>query len=416
VVRLKGGDPFIFGRGGEEAEALAEARIRFEVVPGVTSAVGVAAYTGIPLTDRRFTSELTFVSGHDVDAIDWPRLAKAGTLVVFMGLVSFADIARRLVQSGRAAATPAAAIRWGTRGDQVTVEGTLADLQSKIEASGLKPPALIVAGDVVSLRQRINWFESLPLFGRTVVVTRARRQAADLSDALRELGANVVELPTIEIRPPDDWSALDRAVREIGEYDWLIFTSVNGVRSFVQRLDASKKDLRDLRARLCAIGPATAAAVEALHLRVNLLPEAYVAESVLAAFEKMDLAGKRMLLPRAQKARDLIPEGLKRRGARIDVVPAYQTVIPEQSRDRAAEIFSAGATPDWVTFTSSSTVTHFVELCGAKKLDGVRVASIGPITTATARQLGIEVHVEPREYTVAGLIQAIVDAQLGMAV
>jgi uroporphyrinogen III methyltransferase/synthase len=279
----------------------------------------------------------------------------------------------------------------------------------------MKPPALILVGEVVALRQRINWFERLPLFGQTVVVTRAREQALALSDPLRELGANVLELPTIEIRPPQDWAALDQAIREIDQYDWLIFASANGVRYFTERLDAGAKDLRDLKARICAIGPATAASVRALHLKVDLMPEEYVAESVLAAFEKADLTGKRILLPRAMKARDVIPVELGRRGARVDVVAAYQTVVPENAAQRAAEIFEGERKPDWITFTSSSTVTHFAGLCPAGTLRGVRVASIGPVTSATARELGIEVHVEAHEYTVAGLVQSIVEARAKVA-
>ncbi len=416
VVRLKGGDPYIFGRGGEEAEALAAAGVRFEVIPGVTSAVGVAAYTGIPLTDRRFTSEVTLVTGHEPDQIDWNRLGRRGTLVIFMGLTSFGEIAHRLIEAGRSPSTPAAAVRWGTRGDQATIDGTLENLAGKIDEEDLKPPALVVVGEVVALRQRINWFERLPLFGQTIVVTRAREQAAALADPLRELGAHVLELPTIEIRPPEDWKALDQAIREIGQYDWLIFTSANGVRYFTERLDAGARDLRDLKARICAIGPATAASVRALHLNVDLMPEEYVAESVLAAFEKADLAGKRVLLPRAAKARDVIPAELDRRGARVDVVAAYQTIIPENAAQRAAEIFEGERKPDWITFTSSSTVTNCAELCPAGKLRGVRVASIGPVTSATARELGIEVHAEPSEYTIAGLVEAILEAQAKVAV
>jgi uroporphyrinogen III methyltransferase/synthase len=412
---LKGGDPYIFGRGGEEAEALAEAGVRFEVIPGVTSAVGVAAYTGIPLTDRRFTSEVTLVTGHEPEQIDWNRLGRRGTLVIFMGLTNFGEIAHRLIAAGRPQSTPAAAVRWGTRGDQVSIDGTLENLAGKIDTEVMKPPALILVGEVVALRQRINWFERLPLFGQTVVVTRAREQALALADPLRELGANVLELPTIEIRPPQDWAALDQAIREIDQYDWLIFTSANGVRYFTERLDAGAKDLRDLKARICAIGPATAASVRALHLKVDLMPEEYVAESVLAAFEKADLTGKRILLPRAMKARDVIPVELGRRGARVDVVAAYQTVVPENAAQRAAEIFEGERKPDWITFTSSSTVTHFAGLYPAGTLRGIRVASIGPVTSATARELGIEVHVEAHEYTVAGLVQSIVEARAKVA-
>ena len=410
VVRLKGGDAYIFGRGGEEAEALEEAGIPFVVVPGVTSAVGVAAYAGIPLTHRRETSSLTFVTGHDVDAIDWSALGPHGTLVIFMGLTTFPEIARRLIAAGRSPATPAAAVRWGTRGDQVTVEGALEDLTGKIEASGLKPPALIVVGEVVGLRPKLNWFEHLPLFGKRIVVTRPREQAASLCTELRDLGADVVPFPTIKTRPPDDWAPLDQAIGRLEAYDWLIFTSANGVRYFVERLDASSADLRNLGARLCAIGPVTAEHLQRLHLKVDCVPEEYVAESLLEALGEEDLDGKRILLPRAKVARDLIPAQLMKWGAQVDVVAAYETVIPPESQARAHNLFSGDRKPAWVTFTSSSTVKNFVRLCSAGALDGVHVASIGPVTTRTATELGIKVDVEAEQYTVEGLVRGIVEA------
>ena len=264
---------------------------------------------------------------------------------------------------------------------------------------------------MVSLRRELNWFEELPLVGSKVVVTRARGQAERLSSALRLLGANVIELPTIEIRPPNDWSQLDQAIAQLEQYDWLIFTSANGVRYFIERLDASKRDLRALKAKICAIGPATREHLEGLHLKVDLMPSEYVAESVLEAFGKQDLAGKRILLPRATVARDLIPVELKKRGAEINVVPAYRTQVPEQAAKLAQKTFGADPRPDWITFTSSSTVRNFAQLCPIERLNGVRVASIGPITSRTARELGIRVDAEPERYTVEGLVEAIVSAQ-----
>lgn len=410
VVRLKGGDPFIFGRGGEEAEALVAAGIPFEVIPGVTSAVGVAAYAGIPLTHRRETSEVSFVTGHDACGIDWSRY-RTGTLVIFMGLTTFDEIAERLITGGRNAATPAAAVRWGTRGDQVTVEGTLSTLGTRVREAGLKPPALIVVGEVVGLRKKLNWFERLPLFGQRIVVTRPREQAATLSDRLRALGAEVIALPTIEICPPDDWGPLDAAIAELDAYDWLIFTSANGVRHFVERLDESDCDLRDIRAKICAIGPATAESLARLHIKVDRTPEEYVAESLLDALSGEDLQGKRILLPRARVARDVIPVELEKRGAALNVVAAYQTVIPEDVASRIERLFEGSRKPDWVTFTSSSTVRNFVSLCPVERLEGVRVASIGPITSATARELSLRVDVEAPKYTVGGVIDAILAAK-----
>jgi uroporphyrinogen III methyltransferase/synthase len=401
VVRLKGGDPFIFGRGGEEAEALAAAGVEFEVVPGVTSPLGIAAYTGVPLTHREHTKVVTFITGHDVSAIDWSRIGASETLVIFMGIFNFDDIARELIAHGRAADTPAMAVRWGTRPDQHTLVGTLATLPALIHEADLKPPATIVIGEVVALRDKLNWFEHLPLFGQRIVVTRARGQADALSAKLRAMGADAIEMPTIEILPALDYVPLDQAIANLASYDWLIFTSANGVRFFLDRLDRSAADLRSLRARTCVIGPATRAAVEALHLKIDVMGDQYVAEGLLAAMGVHDLHGQRILLPRAAVARDLLPSELRRRGAQVDVVEAYRTAAPQRTIDLAEK-------PDWITFTSSSTVQNFVALGGSEALAGVKVASIGPVTTATARKLGIEVTVEADVFTIDGLIDAII--------
>jgi uroporphyrinogen III methyltransferase/synthase len=403
VVRLKGGDPFIFGRGGEEAEALADAGIPFEVVPGVTSPLGIAAYCGVPLTHRDHTSVVSFVTGHDPAAIDWGRVGHSETLVILMGLTTIAIIAKEIVARGRPAHTPAMAVRWGTRPDQQTVIGTLENIADLVEKAGMKPPATILIGEVVKLAEKLNWFERLPLFGKRVVVTRARDQAGSLSGGFRALGATVVELPTIELIAPEDWSPLDAALARLASYDWLIFTSVNGVRFFLSRLDASPHDLRALKARICAIGPATKQAIEDLHLKVDLMPQEYVAEGLLAAFSSYDLSGKRVLLARAEVARDLIPLELRKRGALIDVVPAYRNLGPADSAARMDQVAHA----DWITFTSSSTVKNFLAMAGSESLRGVRIASIGPVTSATLRQHGLRVDVEARQYTMNGLLQAI---------
>jgi uroporphyrinogen III methyltransferase/synthase len=412
VVRLKGGDPFIFGRGGEEAEALAEAGIPFEVVPGVTAPLGLAAYAGVPLTHREHTSAVTFVTGHDVRRIDWGRVGLSETLVIYMGLTTFPQIAAELMARGRPADTPAMAVRWATRRDQQTLVGTLASLSRLIEEHGMKPPATIIVGEVVRLREKLNWYERLPLFGRRIVVTRPRGQAEELSARLSALGADVIELPAIEIRPARDYGPLDRALACLGSYDWLIFTSANGVRFFLERLDASGLDLRALKARLCAIGPATRRALEALHLKVDLMPEEYVAESLVEAFAREDLKGKRILLPRAAVARDLVPAELRRRGAEVDVVEAYRTEAPADLAARAREVFAPARKPHWITFTSSSTARNFLTATQGGLLEGVRIASIGPVTTATLRSLGLEVAAEADPYTADGLVSAIVAAEL----
>jgi uroporphyrinogen III methyltransferase/synthase len=369
--------------------------------------MGLAAYAGVPLTHRGHSRMVSIVTGHDADAVDWQKAREADTLVLYMGLMHFSEIARKLIECGRSPDTPALAVRWATKPKQRTVAGTLATLPELMEGADLKPPVTIVVGEVVRLREKLDWFEKLPLFGQRIVVTRAQGQAGELSAKLRALGAEAIEFPTIEIRPPSDFAPLDEAIGRLCEYDWLIFTSANGVRFFLERLDASSVDLRALRAKICTIGPATRDAVEVLHLKVDLMPKEYVAESLVDAFAGVELAGRRVLLPRAAVARDLVPVELARRGARVDVVEAYQTVTPTDTAARARKIFGAKDRPHWITFTSSSTVKNFVDAVGKDVLEGIRVASIGPVTTATARRLGLDVTVEANPFTIDGLIAAL---------
>ena len=403
VVRLKGGDPFIFGRGGEECEALYAAGVRFEVVPGVSSATGSAAYAGIPLTHRSKTSAITFVTGHDVDGIDWTKIGHTETLVIFMGLTTFGEIGKKLIAGGRPADTPAAAIRWGTRPDQQTIVGTISDLPKRVAEADLKPPALVIVGEVVSLREELDWFERLPLFGQRVVLTRAEEQSAESAEQLRRLGADVIVAPTIEIHEPSSWGPIDAAIDALETYDWLIFTSRNGVDRFLNRLDRSPRDLRAIRGRLAAIGSATAEALAGARLKVDCVPTEFVAESLLEALDD-DLTGKKVLIARAEVAREVLPEELRSRGAQVDVAPAYRTVVPDGSHLR--EVLAAKS-PDWITFTSSSTVRHFVEMVGVEVLRDIRVASIGPITSQTIREYGLEPTVEASPHTMDGLIAAI---------
>jgi uroporphyrinogen III methyltransferase/synthase len=411
VVRLKGGDPFIFGRGGEEAEALVDAGLPFEVVPGVTSPLGIAAYTGVPLTHRDHTSVVTFITGHDVEKIDWAKVGTSETLVIYMGLSHFDEIARRIVAGGRTASTPAMAVRWGTRPDQEVITGTLATLPALLHECVLKPPATIVIGDVVALREKLNWFGKLPLFGQRIIVTRAKEQADALSAPLRQLGADVVELPTIEIQPASDYTALDAAIARLGEYDWLIFTSVNGVRCFFERLDAGPTDLRAIRGKLCAIGPATRDALRHFHLKVDAMAADYVAEGVLDVLKSYQMAGVKVLLARAAVARDILPDELRRWGATVDVVEAYRTGVPVGLAARAKAELASKA--DWIVFTSSSTASNLISTCGPSAhglLDGVRVASIGPVTSATLREAGVRVSLEASPHTVPGLVDSILAA------
>ena len=400
VVRLKGGDPFIFGRGGEEIEALAAAGVPYEVVPGVTSPLGIAAYTGVPLTHREHTKLVTFVTGHDAEAIDWSKVGQIETLVIFMGIHFIRRITTEIMKHGRSPATPAMCVRWGTRPDQHTITGTLATIADQIEQADLKPPATVILGEVVELHNKLSWYERLPLFGRRIINTRAREQAPELTEKLRALGAEVIEFPVIEIQPPADPAPLERAIEHLEEYDWLIFTSVNGVRYFLDRLDRSPRDLRALKARICAIGPATRRAVEALHLKVDLMPEKYIAESLIESFAPHALEGKRILIPRAAVARDLIPTELRKRGAEVEVIEAYRNVIPAKTEPPQKA--------DWITFTSSSTVKNYVALAGRDSLKETRIATIGPVTTQTARTLGLKIDAEANPYTIEGLISAMV--------
>ncbi|NVM23473.1 MAG: uroporphyrinogen-III C-methyltransferase [Desulfobacterales bacterium] len=417
VVRLKGGDPFIFGRGGEEAEVLAEAGIPFEIVPGVTSPVAAPAYAGIPLTHRKCTSSVAFVTGHEdptkeQSSIDWSKLATGvGTLVFLMGVKNLAGITKNLMAAGRDPKTPVALVRWGTTPQQKTVVGTLDTIVAKVAEVGLKPPAIIVVGEVVKLRDSLNWFEKRPLLGKTVVVTRARAQASELLDRLSALGAECLECPTIKVVPPADWSPLDAAIDNLGAYDWLIFTSVNGVSFFFDRLYEKGKDVRALRdVRTAAIGPATAKRLGDFGLKSDIIPETYRAESIIEAFEKEPVNGKRVLLPRAKDARPVLPVELQKMGAVVDEITAYETEQVRENVDELIKRLEEGSI-DLLTFTSSSTVRNFKALLPPERFEslikGVIVASIGPITSDTARELGFKIDITALEYTINGLCEAI---------
>jgi uroporphyrinogen III methyltransferase/synthase len=415
---LKGGDPFIFGRGGEEAEVLIDAGIPFEIVPGVTSAIAAPAYAGIPLTHRKYTSTVAFITGHEdpekeISTIDWAALAKGiGTLVFLMGVKNLPQITDSLIRHGKPTDTPVALVRWGTTSRQQTVSGTLATIVERVKQAGLKAPAIIVVGKVVQLRDRMKWFDNRPLLGKRIVVTRARAQASDLIRQLSELGAECLEHPTITIEPPVDRVPLEQALDRIAEYDWLVFTSVNGVNFFFERLFSRGRDVRALgRISTAAIGPATAAKLFEFGLTSDIVPETYQAESVVAAFEKKDVAGQKILLPRAAEARPILPEQLSKMGAMVDEVPVYRTRPADDRADRLIEQLETGSI-DMITFTSSSTVTNFKSLLPRDRFDElirrVTVASIGPITSETARKLGFEVHLTADSFTIPGLVASIV--------
>ena len=419
VCRLKGGDPFLFGRGGEEALFLHEAGVPFEIVPGISAAMAVPAYAGIPVTHRGITSTFAAITGHedptkDESDIDWSRIATGvGTLVFFMGVRNLPKIAARLIEHGRPPDTPVAVIRYGTLPSQRTVTATLATVAEAVREKGIRPPALTVVGQVVSLRDSLAWFESRPLFGKTAVVTRARPQASDLAQALGELGADVIEFPTIRIEPPADPQPLLRAAAALDRYDWIVLTSVNGVDHLMRAVHEADNDARAFAGvRLCAIGPATAERLETFGLRPDLIPPKYVAESVAEALTSLeDLADKRFLLPRADIARPALADALTGAGARVEEVVAYRTVPEDASAGRVEELFE-GDGVDLVTFTSSSTVTHFADLIGTERLARIAgeatFASIGPITSKTMEARGIPVHIEARQYTIPGLVEAVV--------
>jgi uroporphyrinogen III methyltransferase/synthase len=414
VARLKGGDPFVFGRGGEEALALVEAGVPFEVVPGVTSAVAAPAYAGIPVTHRGLASSFAVITGHedpakDESALDWSRLATAvDTLVFLMGVGNLPQIVAQLTAHGRPAHTPVAVVRWGTMPDQQAVSGTLADIVERVARAALKPPAVIIVGAVAGLRDRLRWFEGRPLFGQRVLVTRTRQQASVLSARLRALGAESIELPAIRVAPPDDWAPLDRAIADLAAYDWIVFTSANGVEHFWQRLSRTGLDARTLHGlRLAAIGPATAAELESHGLRADYVPGEYVAEAVSAGLG--EVRGLRILLPRADIARPALADLLREGGAEVVEVTAYRTLRPESSED--LENLLARVTV--ATFTSSSTIRNLAAMARDAGLDlsaalrHATVACIGPITAGTARELGLAVHVVAEEYTIDGLVEAL---------
>ncbi|MDQ3545217.1 MAG: uroporphyrinogen-III C-methyltransferase [Verrucomicrobiota bacterium] len=413
VVRLKGGDPFLFGRGGEEAQALAAASIPFEVVPGVTSAIAAPAYAGIPVTHRGMTSHVTFFTGHEdpektESSIDFGALAKVGgTQVMLMGVERIDAIAQQMRENGVRADLPVALVRWGTTGRQEVISGTLQDIAQKVADQNFAPPAVAVFGEVVSLGKELAWQKARPLSGKRIVVTRTRKQAGALSDQLRNLGAEVIELPTIRIEPPSDVRALAELVQDAHGYDWIVFTSPNGVTAFFEMFYKLYDDARDIGgARIAAIGPATAQRVREFHLKVDLQPDEFVAEAVVREFKKVgDIENLRILIARAEEARDLLPRELGALGAIVDVAVAYRTVAEKSDRTEARSRLAAEGA-DMITFTSSSTVENFLAL-GLPWPAGMEVASIGPITSKTARDRGLTIGVQATRHDIPGLVEAI---------
>lgn len=418
VVRLKGGDPYVFGRGGEEVEEIAAAGLAFEVVPGISSIVAGPNYAGIPITHRDHCSSFMVITGHEDPTkeesnLDWDRIANTpGTKIVLMGVERIGNISASLVKHGMPATTPVAMVRWCTTGRQQTIQGTLATIAKVVAEKKFTAPAVTIIGDVVKLREKLNWFEKRPLFGQRIVVSRTREQASQLSRQLLELGADVLEIPTIKIVPPTEKSPLAEALLELNTYSWLVFTSPNGVSAFFEYFFKAFDDMRDIGGvRIAAVGPATAAKLKELHLKVDLMPEEYVSAKIAKAFEKFEsIENLKILLMRAEVANPELPAALTELGGIVDDVACYRTEPEtEDHNGAAAKLIEGGA--DWLTFTSSSTVENFHARFDLPKLlkqfPATKIASIGPETSKAIRALGCEPTVEPKQHTIDGLVKAL---------
>lgn len=415
VARLKGGDPFVFGRGGEEALELKEAGLPFEFVPGVTSAIAVAEYAGIPVTHRHVATSFAVITGHEdptkgESTINWKGLATSvDTLVFLMGVENIEKISSQLIANGRSADCPAAVIRWGTHPEQRTLITSLGRAAADVRTAGMKPPAIFLVGEVVRLRKQLQWFDNKPLFGKTIVVTRAREQASALTKRLEDKGAKVIEVPAIKIMPANDYAPLDTAVSHISNYKWLIFTSTNGVEYFFKRLMTAGKDTRALAGlKIAAIGSATAETLKARGIVADIVPSAYKAEDLAEALSKNIENGDRVLIARAEKAREVLPETLRKQGAVVDVVTAYKTVTDCENKEELIKALESGEV-SIITFTSSSTVTNLLNVLGDKKelLQKAALAVIGPVTAATLQKNCFNPVICADEYTIDGLVQAV---------
>ena len=415
VARLKGGDPLVFGRGGEEAARLIEEGIKFEMVPGITSSISVPAYAGIPVTHRNVSSSFHVITGHEdptkkEKVVDYKALAKVeGTLIFLMGINNLKKICTSLIEFGQSKDRPVAVIMRGTTTKQRVVKGTLENIEQKVIENNIKNPSIIIVGEVVNLSDTLHWFEDKALFGKRVLVTRTRQQASKLSQKIEELGADAVEFPTIKIEPPKNYEEVDDAIHNIKNYNWIIFTSVNGVESFFHRMRKLSLDVRELYGiKLCAIGPATKKVLEDRGLCIEYVPEIYRAEEMIEGLKDKIKKGDHILLPRADIARHLLIEGLEQIGAHVKNIHMYRTVIPESDREKL--IATLNEDIDMITFTSSSTVKNFMQILGEENrviLEGKKIAVIGPITGDTARELGLTCDVEAKDFTIDGLVQEI---------
>ncbi len=420
VARLKGGDPYIFGRGAEEAQELLQSGISFEIVPGVTSAVAAPAYAGIPLTHRSYASSVSFITGHEdpdkpESSHNWRSLATGTcTLVFFMGVKNLPHICENLIRNGMDPEMPAALVRWGTTCRHKSMVSTVKEIPRKAIEENFKPPSLLVVGRVVLLRDELNWFEKLPLLGKGVVVTRAREQASGLLEKMRELGACCYEFPTIEIQPLESYALVQDTIFELSEFDWLVFTSVNGVRFFWSELRRAGLDARVFcAARVAAIGPATAQALKEKGIHPDFVPDKYVAESVVQGLLDLGIKNKWVLIPRALKAREVLPAELQKAGAHVKILPVYQTGLAQKSGREIVRLMH-GDEIDYITFTSSSTVENFFSLIEPEEVrsfqnQGLKLVCIGPVTAKTLEGFGLKTDIMPGEYTIPGMVQAILD-------
>jgi uroporphyrinogen III methyltransferase/synthase len=427
ICRLKGGDPFIFGRGGEEAEVLSKEGIEFEIVPGVSSSIAAPAYAGIPLTHRLFSSSFAVIPGYEdiakeESAIKWSKLATGvGTLVFLMAVKNVASIAQKLIDNGLSPDTPVAIVRWGTRPDQKTIVGTLENIAGILKEKEIKPPAVMVVGEVVRLRESLNWYEKKPMFGHRILVTREHLEGFE---PLEDLGAEILAFPTIEIVPPENYDELDNAIDMIETYHWLIFTSRNGVRYFLRRFFEKDRDIRDLKGiKICTIGNRTAREIKKYGLKVDLIPEKFRAEGLIDAITKMQtgkekfeiLKGVRFLLPRAEIAREIFPEMVTELGGEIDVPVVYRTIKPESHGKRLRRFLREGKFTI-ATFTSAATFLNFREIIGddvEKLLNGVAIAVIGPVTAKAIEKTGLRVDIMPRESTIDDMVSEIMKWAMG---
>ena len=407
VVRLKGGDPFIFGRGGEEAQVLAEQKIAFEIVPGITSAIAVPAYAGIPLTHRDFASTVAFITGHEDEkksesAIKWDELATGpDTLVFLMGVKNLKTIKDKLIAGGRHSDTQACLIQWGTLPKQKVVTGKLREIDVVAKKAGIRPPAIILVGNVINLRNQLQWFELKPLFGKKIAVTRAPHQSHKLGELLTEKGAEVLYYPTIDIRPIKPNRRLSRAIDSIQGYSCIIFTSTNAVSLFFETLYGIGMDTRALAGiKILPIGQATASLLESKGIIPDYIPDTFTSEGIIEVLKTTEVRAKRFLLPRAEEARDTIVTFIKNQGGTCDVIPIYRATLPKN-------IAPIDEKPDIITFTSSSTVKNFITLYGKDAVRNTTIASIGPVTTKTLRSLGLKAHIEAKRYDIPGLVEAI---------